>query len=128
MASQNLFETEDHTLEFDTQDTKDAKVWSILAYVWILFFLPLVCTPQSRFGKFHANQGLVLFLTELVLMVVMRVLSALLGWIPVVGTLINLLGLLVGIAVIVWAVYGIVQAAQGKAKTLPLIGKLTLIK
>lgn len=58
MQDQNhFFESEDHTMEFDTQDAQDAKIWSVLAYFGILFFLPLVTVPNSAYGKFHANQG-----------------------------------------------------------------------
>lgn len=49
-------------MEFDTQDAQDAKIWSILAYFGILFFLPLVGVPNSAYGKFHANQGLILLI------------------------------------------------------------------
>ena len=46
MQDQNhFFESEDHTMEFDTQDAQDAKIWSVLAYFGILFFLPLVAGP-----------------------------------------------------------------------------------
>ena len=63
MQDQNhFFESEDHTMEFDTQDAQDAKIWSVLAYFGILFFLPLVAVPNSAYGKFHANQGLILMI------------------------------------------------------------------
>lgn len=63
MQDQNhFFESEDHTMEFDTQDAQDAKIWSVLAYFGILFFLPLVAVPNSAYGKFHANQGLILLI------------------------------------------------------------------
>ena len=88
MDLNNLFDVEDRTMEFDTQDTQDAKIWSILAYFGILFFLPLVCAPQSRFGRFHANQGLILLLTSLILGIVNVVLQIMIGWIPFVGKLI----------------------------------------
>ena len=63
MQDQNhFFESEDHTMEFDTQDAQDAKIWSVLAYFGILFFLPLVAVPNSAYGKFHASQGLILLI------------------------------------------------------------------
>ena len=54
MQDQNhFFESEDHTMEFDTQDAQDAKIWSVLAYFGILFFLPLVCPilPTENFMR-----------------------------------------------------------------------------
>ena len=39
MQDQNrFFESEDHTMEFDTQDAQDAKIWSVLAYFGILWY------------------------------------------------------------------------------------------
>ncbi len=129
MDMNHLFDVEDRTTEFDTQDAQDAKVWSILAYFGILFFLPLVCAPQSRFGKFHANQGLILMLATVILGIVNWILLLIIGWIPLIGKLIcGLVSLAVFVASFAWMIYGIVQAAQGKAKTLPLIGKFTLIQ
>lgn len=129
MDMNNLFDVEDRTAEFDTQDVQDAKVWSILAYFGILFFLPLVCAPQSRFGKFHANQGLVLLICSLALAVVSWILLLIVGWIPFIGKVIySLVSLVIFVVTLAWMIYGIVQAAQGKAKTLPLIGKITLIR
>ena len=62
----DLFNTPDTSYEYDTQDIQSNKVWAVLAYLGILFFLPLVACKDSRFGKFHANQGFALFLTDLV--------------------------------------------------------------
>ena len=96
MDTSDLFDVEDRTAEFDTQDIQDAKVWSILAYFGILFFLPLVCAPQSRFGRFHANQGLVLLICSLALAVVSWILSFIVGWIPFIGKVIcNLVSLVI---------------------------------
>lgn len=129
MDMNELFDVEDKTMEFDTQDMQEAKIWSILAYFGILFFLPLVVVPHSRFGRFHANQGLILLLASLILGVVNVVLRLVIGWIPFVGKIIcGLVSLVISVAALAWMIYGIVQAAQGKAKTLPLIGKFTLIR
>lgn len=52
----------DITQQFAPEDIQKNKVISALSYLGILFFLPLVAAPESRFGKFHANQSLVLML------------------------------------------------------------------
>lgn len=125
MQEQNhFFESEDHTMEFDAQDAQDAKVWSILAYFGILFFLPLVGVPNSAYGKFHANQGLILLIFDVVLSVASWLVQAVLGMIPILSGLVQLA---VSVCVIALFVFGVVQAAQGKAKTLPVIGKFHLI-
>lgn len=110
--------TPDHSMMYDTQDIQDNKIWAILSYVGILFILPLLVNGgNSRYGKFHANQGFILFLLDIVCMIV----SAVLSWIPFIGALIRAILSLVVLALMI---LGIVNAATGKAKELPLIGGL----
>ena len=96
---------------------KGFKFVNIIAYCGILFFIPLVLTPQSRIGRFHANHGLVLLLTG----VVGNFIIALL---PFFGrftyTLFNL-------ALFALMVSGMYHAWQGIRKPLPLIGKIKII-
>ena len=115
-------------LQFDTQDAQDAKVWSILAYLGVTFFLPLVGVPNSAYGKFHANQGLILLIFDVVLSVASWLVQEVLVIIPILGVILSgLVQLAVSVCIIALAVFGMVQAAQGKAKTLPVIGKFHLI-
>ena len=97
---------------FDPADIEKNKVMAGLAY--ILFFLPLVACPESRFGRFHANQGLILLLISIVGGIV-------LGIIPIIGWIIMPIFY---IAVMVLAIMGLVAGLNGQAKKLPLIGKL----
>lgn len=102
----------------DPADAQKNKVVSILAYIWILFFLPLVVCPQSPFGRFHANQGLVLFLVGTIGAVILK-------FIPVVG---GTLAWIYGVLMLILTIVGIVNAATGKAKELPVIGSIHLLK
>ena len=96
--------------------------------IGILFFLPLVGVPNSAYGKFHANQGLILLIFDIVLSVASWLVQAVLGIIPIIGGILSgLVQLAVSVCVIALFVFGMVQAAQGKAKTLPVIGKFHLI-
>lgn len=97
------------------------KVMSALAYLWILFFLPLVVCPDSKFGRYHANQGLVLLLAA----VVANVIGAVLSLIPAVGWILQLI---LNVAMLVLTILGIVNVCNGETKPLPIIGGLTLIK
>lgn len=108
--------TQDSTSEFDPQDIEKTKTIAALSY--IIFFLPLLTNPESKFGKFHANQSLVLLLTCIIGNLV-------LGIIPIIGWIIMPL---FGIAVFILFVIGLLNGLNGKAKELPLIGKISLIK
>lgn len=101
----------------DPQDVEKNKVMAILAY--IIFFIPLIAARESRFAMFHANQGLVLFLAAVVINIVG-------GIIPFIGWFLILpLG---WIAVLVFAIIGIINASKGEMKPLPLIGGISIIK
>ncbi len=97
------------------------KAMSILAYFWILFFLPLVVCPNSEFGRYHANQGLIVLLAG----VVANVIGLLLGMIPVVGTIVQVI---LNAALLVLMILGIVNVCNNEMKPLPVIGGLKLIK
>ena len=103
--------TADTTAEFDSKDITDNKVMAVLAYIGILFLIPLLAAPNSRFARFHANQGLVLFLAE----VVLGAAGGVLGLIPFVGWIISST---IAIVCLAFMIIGIVNAANGKAKEL----------
>lgn len=47
---------------FNTEDVNGNKVFGILAYIGILFLVPLFAAKDSQYARFHTNQGLVLFI------------------------------------------------------------------
>lgn len=124
----NLNNTHDHTSEFGSQDIDDNKLISILSYIGILFLIPLFVRKDSAYARYHVNQGLVLFVAELVWSVIFKILSVVLGWIPVVGILVSVIGWVVEVIFLVLAIIGIINTINGKAKDLPVIGKVRIIK
>lgn len=89
---------------------------AVLAY--FIFFLPLIAAKDSKLAMFHANQSLVLLLAWVISWVIG-------GFIPVIGWA---LSGLIGLGAFVLWILGIVQAAQGQMKPLPLIGTIKIIK
>jgi uncharacterized membrane protein len=86
----------------------------ILAYIGPLVIVSYITGKDDAFVKFHIKQGLVLLVIE----VAMWFLGSLLWFIwPVIG--------IINFAVFVLAVVGIINAAQGKEKELPLVGKFS---
>lgn len=85
------------------------KALAALSYLSVLFALPYIFTPQDRFAKFHAKQGLKLFIF---------------------GILADILGSLIGFAWIVtlarlYLIYkGMSNALNGRAEPLPYIGTI----
>lgn len=115
----SIFNTPDYTEQYDTSDIESNKIWSGLAYLGggILFFLPLVAGSNSAFGKFHANQAL----TFLIFDIIAGVVSGIVSRIPVVGSIISVI---ISIICLVFMLFGLINAFQGKAKSLPFIGEL----
>lgn len=101
---------------YSKEDTEKGKTMSGLSY--LLFFLPLMVCPESKYAKFHANQVLLLLITAIVGKVI-------LGIIPVIGWM---LIPIFGIGVLALGIMGLINGFGGKAKRLPLIGKFTIIK
>ncbi len=102
-----------------TANDDQVKIVSALAYLGLLFFLPLVTNPESKFGKFHANQGLILLIASLVINTVGTIIP-LLGWF-----LILPLG---NLFVFILFIIGVLNALGKKEKRLPVIGQFDLIK
>ena len=109
-------DTPDDTARFDKSDIENNKVVSLLSYIWILFLVPLLAAKNSKFARFHANQGLVLFICSVVL--------GILAAIPIV----KYVAMLLEVVALVLAIIGIVNVLNGKAKELPIIGGIKLIK
>ena len=123
-----LNDTPDYSAEMNAQDVNDNKLLAVLSYISILVLIPIFVAPNSKYTRFHANQGLVLFILEVALGIVKAILSTVLGIISWrLATIVNIL-VIVDIAFVVLAILGIVNAATGKAKELPFIGKFKVLK
>jgi len=107
----------------DPKDAQDNKIMGILAYFGILFLVPYFVAKESKFARFHANQGCILF----ILMIAVQVLITVFGMISVLSWLSLLLSLLY-LVIFVFAIMGIINAAKGEMKELPLIGKYRILK
>ncbi|MGI6333718.1 MAG: hypothetical protein ACOX1A_03725 [Saccharofermentanales bacterium] len=99
---------------FDQEDVKKGKPIAVIMYIIsILFFLPLVADEyKNAYGKFHANQALLILL--------MQVISSVLAFTFVVP-------LIFGIAALIFIVLGIISAVNGTNTPLPIIGTINLI-
>ena len=122
--AKELLNTPDTTAEYDAADIEQNKVMALVSYIWILFLLPLFLAKESRFARYHANQGIVLAIAGTAI----GLLLGIAAFIPVVNIIVGILGGLVELAVLALAVLGIYNVWQGKAKELPLIGKFKILK
>lgn len=107
--------------------TEDRAVAAI-AYLGPLAFAALFLAKDSKFVRFHANQGIVLILTSVVYGIVSDVLERMIlavFWKAYV---------IIGFINTAWLVFpvlvciGIANAVNGREKELPVIGKIILLR
>ncbi len=125
---QNLNNTADTTAEFDAQDITSNKAMAILAYFGPLVLIPIFAAKQSKFARYHSNQGLVLLIASILYGIAYSILSSIIlaiSW--RLYFIVSIIGL-VSIVITVLAIIGIINAATGKAKELPLIGMFKILK
>jgi len=118
-------------------DVANNKAMAILAYIF--FVIPLLAAPQSKFARFHANQGLLVFILWCVAVIGSIIIEAI--WtlsgailtLPGViwfffGCFVHIVPVALFIIAIIFSIMGIINAANGERTRLPLIGHWTLIK
>ncbi len=100
---------------FDYEDVEKNKVISALAY--LIFFLPLIAAPDSKFGRFHANQGLLLLILAIGGNIVLSL-------VPFLGFFLEAV---YSILMFILFLTGLINTLNGKARELPLIGQYRII-
>ncbi len=123
-----LNNTADTTADYDANDIAQNKAMGILAYFGPLCFIPMFAAKGSKFARFHANQGLVLLIACVAWSIAYGILNAIIlaiSWrLYFISDIIGL----VSLVFLILAVIGIINAANGKAKELPVIGKIKILK
>ncbi len=122
MEEQKTQEAPKEVPKANSADVEKNKLMAIIGYIIpILFFIPLLNeeSKKSPFAKFHANQQLVLLISAIA--------------VNIVGTLIPILGWFIilpigSIIILVVAIIGIINAAKGEMKKLPIIGGFEILK
>ena len=106
-------------IQNETSSGNDDQVIAILSYIGILWVVAYVLygNKKSDYNMFHLRQGLGLF----IIAIVFYILSYILAFVPFLGSLIMLV---LWIAVLIFMILGIINAANGEKKELPIIGKL----
>ena len=136
---QNFNNTADTTGEYDPAEIQGGKGMSVLAYLGILCLIPLFAAKANRFVQFHVRQGFTLFVAGVALEII-NLLAGLIfraketywywtyyvhTWPYYIFAFICWIGF---ILIAVLSIIGIVNACKGKAKELPITGKIDLLK
>ena len=93
---------------------KKSKMLAVLSYMNFLVLVPVIASGRDEFVKKHLKQGLFLLLCLVLLPFVLII--PLLGWV---------IGAVWATFLIILWIMGVISAASGREKSLPVVGKLT---
>ena len=102
---------------FDVKDVGENRYLSVLCYFNILFLIPLFLKPGSAYIRYHSNQGLLLTIFTLLVIVAARI--------PIIGWIIGAIGFLFTLFCLI---RGVLNAISGTTHNLPIIGVFSIIK
>lgn len=112
----------------DLRDAADNKVMAILAYLGILVLVPLFAAKESKFARYHTNQGLVLLIAGIIYLIGETIVSTIcyaIFW--QIGFVISTILALVWWGFLALAIIGIIRAVKGEKKPLPLLGGFKIL-
>lgn len=115
-AFSRFFSVPDTTADYTPAQIAEGKALAVLSYLMFLVIIPLLAGKDKPFVRYHVNQGILLLAAAGVVHVIQ--------YLPFVGSLFYALGIL---CVLALAVVGIVNAASGRARELPIIGQFTIL-
>ena len=93
----------------------------VFAYLGILALIPYFSKGQSSFVRYHALQGMNLFLLE----IIAGVASYIFSFVPVLGGIVSWV---VSLGSLALSIIGIVNVANKETKELPIVGGIRIIK
>ena len=105
------------------------KGMAILSYFGFLVLIPIFAAKKDPFARYHANQGLVLCIVVMICSVLSNVLTRVL--LEISPLLVLIVSGFFGILTLVFCIFsiiGIIHAAKGQKKPLPLIGGIKILK
>lgn len=112
----NFTNTANTTADYSSDDINKNRHMAILAYLGLLFLVPLLAAKESPFARYHTNQGILLFIVQAVGVAATQIPYA--GWAA---------GAIVNVFTTALLIIGIINAVKGEAKELPVIGRFRIL-
>lgn len=109
-------ENEEFSQEKEQKEEKIVKfglrLWTLPAYVWVFAFVPYFLKRKSEYVQFHAKQGVVLFIVEIILVLISPI--------PIIGLIVSFFGF---VFCAIFSIIGMFKGLAGKKWVMPIIGK-----
>lgn len=119
-AKEVLNAVKDDSKSFTKKEIEDGKIMSILCYIPIFVLIPYFSEDNNKYMKYHAKQGVNLFIWEIIFAVATSFFDF--------SFLSDILDFVIGLAILALIAIGIINVTNGKAKELPVINKLKFVK
>ncbi len=122
--------------EFEAEEIEAGQGWSILAYLGIAVLFPIFLAKKNRYARFNANQGLVLLILAAAASVISSIFSAISsagaaagsGILIALGLILSLPFYAVSLFALVLTVIAIIAVCRKQVKSLPVVGKIKILK
>jgi len=98
----------------DEKEIQEGKFFAVISYIAFLCIICLVLKKDNKFALYHAKQGLVLFVFEVICFIVSII--PFLGW---------LIGILATVIFPLLSIWGILQALMGNYSRIPLVSDIS---
>lgn len=114
----------------EDEDLKGKKFTACLSYLFWFAVIPMIYSTESKFIKYHANQGFVLATVETIFLVITVIVSKILWSVSrATSLLVETTMLMVFVGVFgVLSLIGIFNVIRGKEKPIPTFGHIKLLK
>ncbi len=109
------------------ESNKFNKLMAVISYLSIFSIVALIFGKDSKYVRYHANQGLCLLIAEVIVGIIKTVVCTILGFIPLIGMIVNLFFGLIGMIFLVLSILGIIHVINGEEKPLPFVGGFKII-
>jgi uncharacterized membrane protein len=104
-------------------EIESGRLLAAVAYLPALCFVGLLSAPENRFVGFHARQGFLVFLLEIVAWVAVWIFEASIGRIPLLGFLLGaVIRFILGFGFLAMTIYGVIKGATGEIARIPVLG------
>lgn len=102
------------------------KGMAILSYFGILVLIPIFAAKDNAFARYHANQGLIVCICSAISSVCSSLIGSILS--GFLATIFSVVFGIISLLLFILSIIGIVNAAKGQQKPLPIIGGITILK
>lgn len=119
-----LNNVKDDSKKFSKKEIEDGKGMALLSYIGFLVLIPYLGEKKNKYVRFHALEGMNLFIYELILGGLLTFVNI---FIPL-AFLRSLFSTIVSLICLALSIIGIINVCNDQAKELPVINQMKIIK